>query len=204
LGIYINRRLVGLSVIEQAARAFGLVAATEKYGSRLFANDATLNLVLTTAATIKPETKSVMRKQWEELQSGANQHRVAILDNDLKVSRLALAADEAQFLSTRNPAMCTGTRNMAQMSDRCDGEMLTIFAGADDESMTLVERVASRKTAWKLEKLASVLGCSRGKLYTMGNTGRMPYINIWRDDSLPPQSHCGVAAGARIHRAIPL
>jgi len=93
--------LVGLSPIEQAARAFGLAAATEKYGSRLFANNATPNLVLTSTGKYKAEDKHKIRADWEALQSGVNQHRLAILDQDMKVEKLSLTADEAQFIATR-------------------------------------------------------------------------------------------------------
>jgi hypothetical protein len=39
---------------------------------------------------------------------------------------------------------------------------------------TLSEQIASRDKAWKLEELAMLLNCSRGKLYKMVNTGASP------------------------------
>jgi excisionase family DNA binding protein len=44
--------------------------------------------------------------------------------------------------------------------------------------MTIIEIVAARNTAWKLEPLARLLECSRGKLYKMVKAGRMPYMTI--------------------------
>ena len=70
-------------------------------GSRLFANNATPSIVLTSTAKIKPEDKTKMRSDWESLQSGSNQHRVAVLDQDLKVEKLSITNQEAQFLETR-------------------------------------------------------------------------------------------------------
>jgi HK97 family phage portal protein len=93
--------ICGLSPIEQAARALGLAAASEKYGSRLFANSAVPQIAITTAHTVKPEDKLKMRADWEALQKGSQQHRVAILDQDLKIEKLSITPDEAQFLQTR-------------------------------------------------------------------------------------------------------
>jgi HK97 family phage portal protein len=93
--------IVGLSPIMQAARSLGLAAASAKFGSRLFANYATPNIALTSQGTYKAEDKVKMRRDWEELQSGKNQHRVAILDNGLDVKVLSITPNEAQFLETR-------------------------------------------------------------------------------------------------------
>jgi HK97 family phage portal protein len=93
--------IVGLSPIMQAARALGLAAASEKFGSRLFANFATPNIALVTKQPMKPEDKQKARKDWEDLQSGGNQHRVAVLDGDMDVKTLSITPDEAQFLQTR-------------------------------------------------------------------------------------------------------
>jgi HK97 family phage portal protein len=93
--------LVGMSPIEQAARALGLAAGAEKFGSHLFANNATPQIALVTKQVVKPEDKTKMRQDWESLQTGKNQHRVAILDQDMDLKTLSITPDEAQFLETR-------------------------------------------------------------------------------------------------------
>ena len=93
--------MVGMSPIMQARQSLGLAVAAEKFGARLFANSAVPQLVLTTSAKIKPEDKTKLRTAWEELHSGSNQHRVAVLDQDLKVEKLSITPEEAQFLETR-------------------------------------------------------------------------------------------------------
>jgi HK97 family phage portal protein len=93
--------LVGLSPIMQAARALGLLAASERYGSRYFANYALPNLVLKFDGKLKPEDKVKMRQDFESLQTGGNQHRVAVLDQGLSVEKVSITPEEAQFLETR-------------------------------------------------------------------------------------------------------
>lgn len=44
--------------------------------------------------------------------------------------------------------------------------------------MTLTETIAARRTAWKLEELAELLSCSKGKLYKMVRTGRIPHVKM--------------------------
>jgi len=93
--------IVGLSPIMQAARALGLATAAEKFGSRLFANYATPNVALLGKQKFKPEDKVKMRRDWEDLQSGSNQHRVAILDQEMDIKVLSITPEEGQFLETR-------------------------------------------------------------------------------------------------------
>jgi HK97 family phage portal protein len=93
--------IVGLSPIQQAARSLGLAAASEKFGSRLFANNATPQLALVTKQSVKPEDKIKMRENWESLHSRQNQHRVAILDGDMTIEQLSITPEDAQFLQTR-------------------------------------------------------------------------------------------------------
>jgi HK97 family phage portal protein len=93
--------IVGLSPIMQAARALGLAAASEKYGSRFFASNATPQLAILTKKFMKPEDKTKARADWESLQSGANQHRVAVLDQEMDIKQLSITPEEAQFLETR-------------------------------------------------------------------------------------------------------
>jgi HK97 family phage portal protein len=94
--------LIGLSPIHAARQSIGLARATERYGSTLFKNSTVPAIALTTAAKLKPEDKTRMRQDWEALQSGSSQHRVAVLDSDLKIQTLGISAEDSQFLETRN------------------------------------------------------------------------------------------------------
>jgi HK97 family phage portal protein len=93
--------LLGLSPVLQAKRSLGLAVAAEKYASRLFSNAGVPTLALSTEQQIKPEVKQQMRADWLQLQTGDNQHKIAILDSALKPIPLALTAEESQFLESR-------------------------------------------------------------------------------------------------------
>ena len=44
--------------------------------------------------------------------------------------------------------------------------------------MTTAEIIAGWKQALKIEELARLLNCSKGKLYKMVDTGRIPYMKF--------------------------
>jgi HK97 family phage portal protein len=94
--------LIGISPIHAARQAIGLARATERYGSTLFKNSTVPAIALITPTKLKPEDKHTMRADWEVLQSGSNQHRVAVLDQDMKIQQLGISAEDSQFLETRN------------------------------------------------------------------------------------------------------
>ncbi|SNS77761.1 phage portal protein, HK97 family [Granulicella rosea] len=94
--------VTGMSVIEQNRNAIGGAIAMDKHAGRFFANNATPSGVLTTDKQVKPEVKLQMRNDWEEMQSGTNQHRVAVLDQDLKFQQITISNEDSQFLESRN------------------------------------------------------------------------------------------------------
>ena len=93
--------IVGLSPIQSCARTYGLTLAAEKFGSRFFANFAMPKIAILAKKLVKPEDKQKMRRDWEELQSNSNQHRTAILDQELDIKVLSVSPEEAQFIATR-------------------------------------------------------------------------------------------------------
>lgn len=92
--------LVGLSPIAMAKNAIGMAMATEEYGAKFFANGAQPNGVLEHPGTIKEPEK--LREAWQSQFGGsANSHRIAVLEEGLKYTPIAISPEEAQFLETR-------------------------------------------------------------------------------------------------------
>ena len=94
--------LVGMSPILQARQTLGMAVAAEKFGARLFRNFAVPQIALTSKAKIKAEDRLKIKQDWESLQSGSNQHRVAVLDQDLTLEKISITPEEGQFLETRH------------------------------------------------------------------------------------------------------
>lgn len=92
---------VGVSVIGYARDSMGLSLAAERYGGRLFRNDARPGGVLRTDKKLTPDAAKRLKIAWESAHLGGNQHRVAVLEEGLEWQAVGIPPDEAQFLQTR-------------------------------------------------------------------------------------------------------
>lgn len=94
--------LVGKSPIAIQREALGLSQAAQDYAARFFGNDSAPGGYLQTAAPMTDEKKKIdMAKAWVDAHSGHNQHKIAILDGGLDYKSIALNAEDAQLLATR-------------------------------------------------------------------------------------------------------
>lgn len=94
--------LRGYSIVSLAREGMGLSIATEAYGGRFFANDASPGIVLTHPKTLGEKARENIEKSWKETHEGLdNAHRIAILEEGLSVSQVGMPNVDAQFLETR-------------------------------------------------------------------------------------------------------
>mgnify|MGYP000280663270 FL=1 len=92
--------LVGYSPIAMARNAIGLAIATEEYGSKFFANGAAPSGVLEHPSVIKDPQK--VRDAWMSQFGGSqNSGKIAVLEEGMKYTPIAIAPEQAQFLETR-------------------------------------------------------------------------------------------------------
>jgi HK97 family phage portal protein len=101
-GMMLPGEFVGCSPITYARESIGLALASQKYGSKFFANGAMPGAVVEVPGTMSEEGLSRAREAWRAANSGVdNAHRVALLTEGAKFSKVAMSPDEAQFLQTR-------------------------------------------------------------------------------------------------------
>ena len=108
--------IVGLSPLQLHRQTIGHSRAAGRFSARFFKNNATPALALYTDKKVLPEDKLKMRSDWEQLQTGGNQHRLAVLDSGLRVERLGFSPEEAQYLETRKFSTGTGLRHLRRTS----------------------------------------------------------------------------------------
>ena len=92
----------GVSPIGMLRQTLGLAIGQQKFTARLLKNNAVPPVVLTTKHKVRPEDKIKMRENWEELQAGSSQGRVAVLDQDLSIEKLGLSAVDSELLASRS------------------------------------------------------------------------------------------------------
>ena len=92
--------LVGYSPIAMARNAVGLAIAAEEYGAKFFANGAAPSGVLEHPGIIKDPER--IRQSWQSTFGGsANSNKIAVLEEGLKYTPIAISPEQAQFLETR-------------------------------------------------------------------------------------------------------
>lgn len=92
--------LVGYSPIAMAKNAVGLAMAAEEYGAKFFANGAAPSGVLEHPGTIKDPER--IRQSWQSTFGGSvNSNKIAVLEEGLKYTPVAISPEQAQFLETR-------------------------------------------------------------------------------------------------------
>ena len=94
--------IIGYSPIQLHRQAIGLTQAAEQFGATLFKNNARPAAVLEHPGELGADAQTRLRKSWEELHTGLeNQHRIAILEEGMKLHEVGIPPDDAQFLQTR-------------------------------------------------------------------------------------------------------
>ena len=92
--------LVGYSPIAMAKNAIGMAIACEEYGAKFFANGAAPGGVLEHPGTLKDPQR--IRESWQAAFGGSsNSNKVAVLEEGLKYTPIAISPEQAQFLETR-------------------------------------------------------------------------------------------------------
>ncbi len=90
--------LVGISPIAQSAETIGGAQGREESANRYTANDSKPSGIIEFPGKLSPEAAERLRKSWQDSQSGADRHKVAVLEDGLKYQPLSISPKDAQFL----------------------------------------------------------------------------------------------------------
>jgi HK97 family phage portal protein len=94
--------LIGYSVHRKAAESLGLTLAARKYGAVFFRNDARPNVAVEVPRTLTEPQKQDLRKAWDTSGDGLERrHKIAILENGVKLQTFSIVAKDAQLHETR-------------------------------------------------------------------------------------------------------
>jgi HK97 family phage portal protein len=87
---------IGQSVVWLARNTLGLALASEKFGSKYFANFARPGGILELPSNITPEAREMAKRSWLEAQGGENSNRAAVLPAGFKWTATSHTPEEAQ------------------------------------------------------------------------------------------------------------
>jgi len=101
-GMMLPGDFAGVSPVSYARESIGLALAAQKYGAHFFRNGAMPGAVVEVPGSMSEDGLARARDAWRVANSGVdNAHRVALLTEGAKFSKVAMSPDEAQFLQTR-------------------------------------------------------------------------------------------------------
>lgn len=93
---------IGLDVVAYAAESIGWAQATEVFGATFFGSGINPSIAVTVPNKLTKEGKDVLREELDDLFKGPTKaNRAAILDADMKLEKLTVDPNAAQFLETR-------------------------------------------------------------------------------------------------------
>jgi len=94
--------ICGYNPIELGKESIGLSLAIEEYGSRFFGNGARPGAVLEHPGSVSQEAQDRLRSAWKNIHEGLeNAHRLAILEEGMKLHEYETNAEDSQTLETR-------------------------------------------------------------------------------------------------------
>lgn len=94
--------LVGYSVWDKARQSLGIAYASQAYGAKFFANDASPTVALEVPTKLGQEARDNLRKSWNDKHSGQNNfHKTAVLEEGVTLKQYGINAKDAQLLETR-------------------------------------------------------------------------------------------------------
>lgn len=95
--------LAGYPVVDILNDVFGHELAVQKFGNTFFKHGSAINVIIELPGYFKDqEAIKRFRETWGDMHQGLNNaHKVAILENGAKASRLAYTNEEAQYLQSK-------------------------------------------------------------------------------------------------------
>lgn len=93
--------VVGVSVIEYAARSIGWTQATEIFGATFFGEGMNPSGIVEKGSALSVPAMEILREELDRLYKGVKGKRYAILDAGMKFTKLATQPNDAQFIETR-------------------------------------------------------------------------------------------------------
>lgn len=93
--------IVGMSPIEAERESIGMALAAQDYAARFFANDATPPGTIEHPQKISDDAHRRLRNTWQQTGTGAERHKVRVLEEGMKYTQIGMTNRDAQFIDAR-------------------------------------------------------------------------------------------------------
>lgn len=93
---------IGRSLLEDARNSLGISIAAEKYGAKVFTNDARPGGVLKHPGKLNKEAETRLVESWNAAHASLDdKHRVALLEEGMEFQPISISSQDAQLLESR-------------------------------------------------------------------------------------------------------
>src|SRR5690606_21252998 len=159
--------IVGYSVVRLAAQSLGLAKAMEENAATFFGNGSKPGGMLKYPGKISEETREQTRREWVRLHGGPGRaHAVAVLDQGLDYSPIAMSNEDAQMIDSRKLSVTEMARWLRVPPHKLYDLERATFSNIEHMS---IEFVTDALMPWvnRLEQEANI------KLFGFGSQGRL-------------------------------
>lgn len=151
--------LVGMSLVQKAKESIGLGLGAQEYGARFFDNDASPGAVLEHPGRLSPKAKENIVESWEKAHRGlSRKHKIAVLEEGMKINPYTVTPEEAQFLETRQFQYRDASNWLGVPPHRLGDTTRTSFASLEQENQSyLDDALDGWLVAWEAESHQKLL-----------------------------------------------
>jgi HK97 family phage portal protein len=94
--------IIGMSVIRQGRESIGLALAQEEFGARFYGNGTNIGMVATHPSTLSAQASANLKTSIANQSEGLGKsHRIMLLEDGLKVEKMTIQPDDAQYIEGR-------------------------------------------------------------------------------------------------------
>lgn len=132
--------LCGYSLWQKARHSLGLGIASEQFGSRYFSNGAEPRAVIEHPAKLSPQAATNLRSSWNAMHQGIeNSHKIAILEEGMKINAFSNNARDAQLLETRQFQIREVANWLGVPPHKLGDTTRTAFASLEQENQSYLD-----------------------------------------------------------------
>jgi len=139
-----------MSSVARESIALGL--ATREYASQFFKNDATPRTVIMYPQKLSDAAQESFRQKWQEGQTGANRHRMAVLQEGMKVHQLQVNPVDAMLIDMGHYTIESMCRWFRMPPHKVQHLLRSTFSNITEQNLEyVIDCLDSLATRWQQE-----------------------------------------------------
>ena len=137
--------LKGYSVLRLARETLGASIALREYGSRVLANDARPGVILTHPGNLTDKAAANLKASWVEANAHDGAGRVAVLEEDIKITTIGFPPEDVQFLQSQQWQVTEVARWLRVAPHKIGDLSRATFSNIEEQN---IDHVTSTLRAW--------------------------------------------------------